>query len=241
MNKVEFSAWADKILNDAGIRTKSEKARVAKVNAAIARIEREPDEIAALFRDTVERSVAQIQDADLRIKAIWEMDRKDREALNNEATACHDRGDKEQARKLWDKSNSMSKLEYIVTCGYETYGWRAKREDVVQAVGEETVQRWEELGDLYKLVGGRQTAGKEGYAKALAKSIVNVAGFADDIALKLGGDPEGCETDPHWGVGGYFNAILIREDRRVSFKSFFAGGWNIQRLHIRVKVSLLKQ
>ena len=56
----------------------------------------------------------------------------------------------------------------------------------------------------------------------------------------LGSFPDHCETDGHWGQGGVFNGIVGYQEKRASFKSFLAGGWNIQRLHIRYKITLLQ-
>jgi len=62
----------------------------------------------------------------------------------------------------------------------------------------------------------------------------------DSIIKILDGLPDDCEYDPTWGVGGNFNGIVKRDDKKASFKSFIAGGWNIQREHIRFKITLLK-
>jgi len=64
----------------------------------------------------------------------------------------------------------------------------------------------------------------------ICESIVNV----------MGGIPTGIETDPHWGIDGNFNGIIFKDEKRASFKSFVAGGWNIQRRHIRFRIILLK-
>mgnify|MGYP003311763948 CR=1 FL=1 len=52
--------------------------------------------------------------------------------------------------------------------------------------------------------------------------------------------PDKCSIDANWGVGGHFNGILESNGIRISFKSFVAGGYNIQRRHIRFKVTKLK-
>ncbi len=62
----------------------------------------------------------------------------------------------------------------------------------------------------------------------------------DTIIRIMGGLPDDCEYDAKWGIDGNFNGIIKRGDKRASFKSFIAGGWNIQRQHIRFKVTLLK-
>lgn len=235
MNTIELKNWANDILTKAGISTKNEKARVEQVNAALSVVETMPDEIADLMRTTIENSVNQLVKADARIEQIWEIDREDREAVNREGHMKYNNGDKEGARKLWDFERSMGHDEYMVTKGSFK-----NRADLISTYGLARIERWEELGDLYKIVGGRTTAGNEGYAKCLKKVAMSMADIANDLTEKLGGVPEGCETDAHWGVGGYFNAIIFRGEKRVSFKSFLAGGWNIQRLHIRAKATLLK-
>ena len=59
------------------------------------------------------------------------------------------------------------------------------------------------------------------------------------IEKTLGGPAEDCSYDTDWGYGGHFNGIVTRGTQRASFKSFLAGGWNIQRLHVRFRVTLL--
>lgn len=63
-----------------------------------------------------------------------------------------------------------------------------------------------------------------------------------DVMRKLlDGTPEWVEREASWGVGGHYNGIIGRGNKRVSMKSFLAGGYNIQRLHIRCKCTLLKE
>lgn len=57
----------------------------------------------------------------------------------------------------------------------------------------------------------------------------------------LGGKPEGVEPGQEWGINGHYNGIVFGNGNRASFKSFLAGGWNIQRLHVRCRVTLLKE
>lgn len=241
MNTIEIMNWANEILTKAGISTKNEKARVEQVNKALTVVAEMPAEIADLMRMTIENSVNQLVKADERIRQIWNIDREDREAVNREGHMKLHNGDEEGARKLWDFERSMGHGQHVVARGYvDLYGRRLTRNEYVEKYGLERVERWEELGGLYKIVGGSMTAGNEGYAKCLKKVCVCMADIANDLTSKLEGVPEGCETDAHWGVGGYFNAIIFRGEKRVSFKSFLAGGWNIQRLHIRVRATLLK-
>lgn len=61
------------------------------------------------------------------------------------------------------------------------------------------------------------------------------------IERVLGGAPDRFDGDlASWGVGGHFNGIVGRGERRAKFTSFLAGGYNIQRLHIRYRVTELK-
>lgn len=62
----------------------------------------------------------------------------------------------------------------------------------------------------------------------------------DCIKKTLGGNPDKCDYDAHWGLNNEFNAVVGRNSLKASFKSFLAGGWNIQRLHIRYRITLLK-
>lgn len=54
-----------------------------------------------------------------------------------------------------------------------------------------------------------------------------------------GNYPTTCITDVNFGAGGHFNGILQSGDIKLSFKSFIAGGYNIQREHIRFKITKL--
>lgn len=74
----------------------------------------------------------------------------------------------------------------------------------------------------------------------LVDNIGGRGGIVDKMVQTLGGMPDYCSYDTDWGVGGYYNGIVGRGEKRASFKSFYAGGWNIQRLHIRFRVTLLK-
>ena len=61
-----------------------------------------------------------------------------------------------------------------------------------------------------------------------------------EIKFIFNGNPERCVKDPDWGVGGYFNGVLEGNGIKVSFKSFVAGGYNIQKRHIRFRMTKLK-
>ena len=74
----------------------------------------------------------------------------------------------------------------------------------------------------------------------MVDTIGGRGGIVDKMVQTLGGMPDYCSYDTDWGVGGYYNGIVGRGEKRASFKSFYAGGWNIQRLHIRFRVTLLK-
>lgn len=65
-------------------------------------------------------------------------------------------------------------------------------------------------------------------------------GIVDSMVKVLEGMPEDVVFASDWGVGGYYNGVVSRGEKKASFKSFYAGGWNIQRLHIRFRVTLLK-
>ncbi|MCQ2299979.1 MAG: hypothetical protein MJZ81_07650 [Bacteroidales bacterium] len=240
MNNLEITNWANEILKSAGINTKNEKARVDQVNSALAVIDTMPEEIADLMRTTIENCVKQVIKADERIGQLWDEDTADRKQVHEEGYAKLKAGDEEGARALWKFERSMGDAAYTVEHGYRTFRTVTSRDEVVEKYGAERVARWEELATLYRIVGCSGRAHEEGYAKTLKKVAICMKDIANDLTFKLEGVPEGCETDAHWGVGGYFNAIIFRGEKRVSFKSFLAGGWNIQRLHIRVRATLLK-
>lgn len=75
---------------------------------------------------------------------------------------------------------------------------------------------------------------------ALALWARKMGAIDEMIRERMSGVPEGFEREVRWGVGGYYNGVLVRNGVRVSFKSFWAGGWNIQRAHIRVRLTELK-
>ena len=69
--------------------------------------------------------------------------------------------------------------------------------------------------------------------------ITRFADIARQIEKVLGGAVDHVEQDANWGYGGHFNGIVGHEGKRASFKSFLAGGWNIQREHVRFRITLL--
>ena len=71
-------------------------------------------------------------------------------------------------------------------------------------------------------------------------TLARLGEIVDAMKNVLGGLPDGYEYCSDWGVGGHYNGIVSRNGRRAKFTSFYAGGWNIQRFHIRFKVTLLK-
>lgn len=75
----------------------------------------------------------------------------------------------------------------------------------------------------------------------LVNCILHIGRIIDNMKTIFEGYPTSCLTDPHWGVGGHFNGILEGNGHRCSFKSFIAGGYKIQCLHIRFKMTELRQ
>lgn len=82
--------------------------------------------------------------------------------------------------------------------------------------------------------------------KAYAMAISHVTGKLHEACSAVrscfgGKTPTGCE-DAHWGGKGEFAGILVESQsaKRISFCSFSAGGWNIQRYHWRYKITELK-
>lgn len=72
-------------------------------------------------------------------------------------------------------------------------------------------------------------------------AVERFAEIVDAIERVLGGAPDAfAKEDASWGIGGHFNGIVGRGERRAKFTSFLAGGYNIQRLHIRYRVTELK-
>lgn len=87
---------------------------------------------------------------------------------------------------------------------------------------------------------GKELRAMRSDASLFVEFIGECARVMDGIWKTLGGDPDECSYDVGWGVGSHFNGIVSRDGKRASFKSFLAGGWNIQRLHVRFRVTLLK-
>lgn len=76
---------------------------------------------------------------------------------------------------------------------------------------------------------------------AIVGTTNSLSDILDKMEVLLGGMPEWCEREASWGLKGYYNGIIGRGTKRVSMKSFFAGGYNIQRLHIRCRCTPLKE
>lgn len=80
----------------------------------------------------------------------------------------------------------------------------------------------------------------DAYVNAINHMADTLERIACDItAIFNGSKPTLCETDARWGVDGHFNGILSDGKTRASFKSFGAGGWNIQCFHYRFKITKL--
>ncbi len=75
--------------------------------------------------------------------------------------------------------------------------------------------------------------------EVFSMTVERFAEIVDAMVRVLGGLPDGFERDHEWGIGGHYNGIVSREGKRAKFTSFYAGGWNIQRLHIRYRVTPL--
>lgn len=83
--------------------------------------------------------------------------------------------------------------------------------------------------------------GEDAYRNAIIHMVSNLANIVDEIKKHFNGNkPTKCLTDAKWGYKGEFCGILTDGVNKVSFKSFGAGGFNIQRYHFRFKVTKLK-
>lgn len=83
--------------------------------------------------------------------------------------------------------------------------------------------------------------GEDAYRNAIIHMVSNFANIVDEIKKHFNGNkPTKCLTDANWGYKGEFCGILTDGISKVSFKSFGAGGVNIQRYHFRFKVTKLK-
>lgn len=83
-----------------------------------------------------------------------------------------------------------------------------------------------------------EAEGDEVYATAIRRITKHLEEIANSIVEIFNGEiPTVCEKSVHWGVGGRFNGVLAHKGKRVSFKSFGAGGYNIQRYHYRFRIT----
>lgn len=84
-------------------------------------------------------------------------------------------------------------------------------------------------------------AGDDAYANAIIHMANNLSDIIDEIKKCFNGNkPTKCLTDAHWGYKGEFCGILTDDVNKISFKSFSAGGYNIQKYHFRFKITKLK-
>lgn len=82
-------------------------------------------------------------------------------------------------------------------------------------------------------------------ADAYTMSIIHMSENLDNIlkSIKMyfnGSKPTACLTDATWGYKGEFCGVLTDGVKKISFKSFSAGGHNIQKYHFRFKCTELK-
>lgn len=88
----------------------------------------------------------------------------------------------------------------------------------------------------------KETLGKIGQPiTAVIETVESLERTLSVIADKLGGLPDYCEAAAEWGAGDYYNGVIGRAGKRFSLKSFLAGGYNIQRLHLRCRCTPLKE
>lgn len=81
--------------------------------------------------------------------------------------------------------------------------------------------------------------------KAYVNAIIHTASTLTDILHGIdmhfnGNKPTQCLTPPTWGYKGEYCGVLTDGTTKVSFKSFEAGGRNIQKYHFRFKITKLK-
>ena len=80
---------------------------------------------------------------------------------------------------------------------------------------------------------------------AYVNAIIHIADMLDGIMHDIdkhfnGNKPTQCLTPPSWGFKGEYCGVLTDGTTKVSFKSFEAGGFNIQKYHFRFKATKLK-
>lgn len=131
-------------------------------------------------------------------------------------------------------------LRTAQTAGMYTRAYRAQKLRSVTEDGE-YMELAKEYAELYAADESRDYGMAEAVRRSVAQAAKKLTDLLEGMEAVLGGAPEACERGAQWGVGGYYNGVLVRGTKRVSFKSFYAGGYNIQRLHIRVRYTELKK
>lgn len=140
------------------------------------------------------------------------------------------------AYRAWKRSNWEWKLRADRVAWVERYAENDAK--VMAMTDDEKVGMFDDANRVEDAVEVAMAA--KGERECLEWWAVKIGAVDEMIRKRMGGAPDGFELGARWGVGGYYNGVLVREGVRVSFKSFWAGGWNIQRAHIRVRLTELK-
>lgn len=145
----------------------------------------------------------------------------------------------EMVAKQIEKGWGKAALDKARTAGMYRRGYRAQTLKAVSK-DEQYLELANEYAELYAADESRDYGMAEAVRRSIAVAAKKLTALLEGMEAVLGGAPEACERGAQWGVGGYYNGVLVRGTKRVSFKSFYAGGYNIQRLHIRVRYTELK-
>ena len=207
-----------------------------------------PKEVADLFLDTIQQAITTLglrhkkfieaknaidekYGMSLIVNAGWHLN----QLLNHTPGR---RGVSLDAMKKWDEVASSYRGEYKKQpdgkYGYDLPLKRIKDpEDLLNMFAAYRLAK--DLDDI--ALYGENAA----YMKAIQGITSKIADIMDEVMNVFGGKvPEKCECGGDWGVDGHFNGVLSCGSKRISFCSFVAGGWNIQRLHCRFKITELK-
>lgn len=206
-------------------------------------IDRLPKSIANLFQETVSRRIAQV-------KKIHEDQIKESEAFKAKYDGVKGSPDCPSYRATISAYSARDYVKIYFLSKRSYYGSKMTWEDnaIKEYPALANVNKEEYLADANRFFSLRDAdicycrgcSIEDAITITIRDYVRHLYGIYEEMKAKLGGDPLICECNDGWGIGGHFNGILSRNEKRVSFKSFLAGGYNIQCLHVRFKMTVLK-
>jgi len=248
----------DKAKEDAKLLDEFNKLKHKKdqVHVVISRVAAYPTEVSSLFLSTFKWTIENIvrrHEAYLNAKKM--MDEKHGDIWSKSYSYVYD-ALRRSANRHSCYSMSSSSHTFVVP---DEDGWKKAVESyrgdfVKDSNGEygysyplKSISDWKTFcEDMINLIHAKENDdlcgyGKNAYSAAICHMADVLVRVMDEIEEAFDGEePEECETGAEWGKDMHFDGILKSGDKRVSFKSFGAGGYNIQRFHYRFKCTRLK-